>query len=73
LNLTKFRLGSICDIFDNNVSFIQTCTQVVPNCTPHSAANYIGLPVLLNLVGCVIGTLVLSPVLTAPAVGIICW
>jgi MFS transporter, putative metabolite:H+ symporter len=45
----------------------------VPNCTPHSAANYIGLPVLLNLVGYVIGTLVLSPVLTAPAVGIFCW
>ena len=49
------------DIFDINVSFIQTCTQIVPNCTPPSAASYIGLPVLLNLVGYVIGTLVLSP------------
>ena len=54
-------LFTFYDIFDINVSFIQTCTQIVPNCTPHSAANYIGLPVLLNLVGYVIGTLVLSP------------
>ena len=36
------------DIFDINVSFIQTCTQIVPHCTPPSAANYIGLPVLAN-------------------------
>ena len=54
-------LFTFYDIFDINVSFIQTCTQIVPNCTPHSTANYIGLPVLLNLVGYVIGTLVLSP------------
>ena len=54
-------LFTFYDIFDINVSFIQTCTQIVPNCTPHSAANYIGLPVLLNLVGYVIGTLILSP------------
>ena len=40
-------LFTFYDIFDINVSFIQTCTQIVPNCTPHSAANYIGLPVLL--------------------------
>ncbi len=49
------------DIFDINVSFIQTCTQIIPHCTPPSAANYLGLPVLLNLVGYVIGTLILSP------------
>jgi sugar transport protein len=49
------------DIFDINVSFIQTCIQIVPHCTPPSAANYIGLPVLLNLIGYVIGTLILSP------------
>ena len=53
-------LFTFYDIFDINVSFIQTCTQIVPNCTPPSAASYIGLPVLLNLVGYVIGTLVLS-------------
>ena len=54
-------LFTFYDIFDINVSFIQTCTQLVPNCTPHSATNYLGLPVLLNLVGYVIGTLILSP------------
>jgi len=54
-------LFTFYDIFDINVSFIQTCTQIVANCTPPSAANYIGLPVLLNLVGYVIGTLILSP------------
>ena len=54
-------LFTFYDIFDINVSFIQTCTQIVPNCTPPSAANYIGMPVLFNLVGYVIGTLVLSP------------
>jgi MFS transporter, putative metabolite:H+ symporter len=54
-------LFTFYDIFDINVWFIQTCSQMVPNCDAHSAANYIGLPVLLNLVGCVIGTLVVSP------------
>jgi MFS family permease len=54
-------LFTFYDIFDINVSFIQTCTQIVPHCTPPSAANYIGLPVLLNLVGYVIGTLILGP------------
>ena len=54
-------LFTFYDIFDINVSFIQTCTQIVSNCTPPSAANYIGMPVLFNLVGYVIGTLVLSP------------
>jgi MFS transporter, putative metabolite:H+ symporter len=54
-------LFTFYDIFDINVSFIQTCSQIVPSCTPASAANYIGLPVLLNLVGYVIGTLILGP------------
>jgi putative MFS transporter len=54
-------LFTFYDIFDINVSFIQTCSQIVPKCTPSSAANYLGLPVLLNLVGYVIGTLILSP------------
>ena len=54
-------LFTFYDIFDINVSFIQTCTQIVPHCTPPTAANYIGLPVLLNLVGYVIGTLILGP------------
>ncbi len=54
-------LFTFYDIFDINVSFIQTCTDLVPGCTPPHAEAYIGLPVLLNLVGYVIGTLVLSP------------
>jgi len=48
------------DIFDINVSFIQTCTQIVPGCTPAVASQSIGIPVLLNLVGYVIGALGLS-------------
>ncbi len=54
-------LFTFYDIFDINVSFIQTCIAIVPGCTPHTAAEYIGLPVLLNLIGYVIGTLILSP------------
>ncbi|MDQ2802386.1 MAG: MFS transporter [Pseudomonadota bacterium] len=54
-------LFTFYDIFDINVSFIQTCIAIVPGCTPPKSAGYIGLPVLLNLVGYVIGTLVLSP------------
>jgi MFS family permease len=54
-------LFTFYDIFDINVSFIQTCMQIVPGCTPESSAESLGLPVLLNLVGYVIGALVLSP------------
>lgn len=54
-------LFTFFDIFDINVSFIQTCVQIVPGCTPLNAASYLGLPVLMNLIGYVIGTLILSP------------
>ena len=54
-------LFTFYDIFDINVSFIQTCIEIVPGCTPESAADALGLPVLLNLVGYVIGSLVLCP------------
>src|SRR5574337_32742 len=54
-------LFTFYDIFDINVSFIQTCIVLVPGCTPESSAEFIGLPVLLNLAGYVIGTLILSP------------
>ncbi len=60
-------LFTFFDIFDINVSFIQTCTQIVPNCVPGGppgsvlASDKLGLPVLLNLVGYVIGALILSP------------
>src|SRR6266446_2246730 len=50
------------DIFDINVSFIQTCIQIVPKCTPEVASRSIGLPTLLNLVGYVIGALSLTAV-----------
>lgn len=54
-------LFTFFDIFDINVSFIQTCVQLVSGCTPPSSATYLGLPLLLNLLGYVIGALVLSP------------
>jgi MFS family permease len=50
------------DIFDINVSFIQTCLQIVPKCTPEIASQSIGIPTLLNLVGYVIGALVLTSI-----------
>jgi MFS transporter, putative metabolite:H+ symporter len=49
------------DIGDINVSFIQTCTQIVPACLPQTASQYIVLPVLLNLVGYVLGALAFAP------------
>src|SRR2546429_8934970 len=54
-------LFTFFDIFDINVSFIQTCIQLVPGCTPATSANYLGLPLLLNLLAYVVGALVLSP------------
>jgi putative MFS transporter len=60
-------LFTFFDIFDINVSFIQTCTQIVDKCVPGGppgsvlASDKLGLPVLLNLVGYVIGALILSP------------
>lgn len=54
-------LFTFFDIFDINVSFIQTCIQLVHGCTPATAGNYLGLPVLLNLAGYVVGALILAP------------
>ncbi|MGN6200539.1 MFS transporter [Humibacter sp.] len=54
-------LFTFYDIFDINVSFVQTCTQLVHGCTPETALTYLPLPTLLNLLGYVVGTLVLSP------------
>lgn len=50
------------DIFDINVSFIQTCAAIKTGCTPASAFNSLKLPVVLNLAGYVVGTLILSPI-----------
>lgn len=55
-------LFTFYDIFDINVSFIQTCVALSPGCTPETALASLPLPVVLNLLGYVVGTLVLSPV-----------
>ncbi len=67
-------LFTFYDIFDINVSFIQTCTQIVTKCLAGpppgltalpagfvGASAVLGLPVLWNLIGYVIGALALSP------------
>jgi MFS family permease len=54
-------LFTFYDIFDINVSFIQTCIGLVTGCTPETALGSLALPVILNLAGYVVGTLVLSP------------
>ncbi len=67
-------LFTFYDIFDINVSFLQTCTQIVPKCLAGpppgattlppgfvGASAMLGLPVLWNLIGYVIGALILSP------------
>ena len=67
-------LFTFYDIFDINVSFIQTCTQIVSHCLAGpppgatslppgfvQASDKLGMPVLWNLVGYVIGALLLSP------------
>lgn len=53
-------LFTFYDIFDINVSFIQTCEQLVQGCTPAVASQSIGLPTLLSVVGYVIGALLLT-------------
>ncbi len=55
-------LFTFFDIFDINVSFIQTCIALKPGCTPETALSSLSLPVFLNVVGYVIGTLILSPI-----------
>jgi MFS transporter, putative metabolite:H+ symporter len=55
-------LFTFYDIFDINVSFIQSCVDLKSGCTPHNALGALKLPLLLNLAGYVIGTLALSPV-----------
>ncbi|HEY6934947.1 MAG TPA: MFS transporter [Marmoricola sp.] len=54
-------LFTFYDIFDINVSFIQTCAEIKPGCTPETALGSLPLPVVLNLAGYVVGTLLLSP------------
>lgn len=54
-------LFTFYDIFDINVSFVQTCVQLVHGCTPPTALASLPLPTVLNLAGYVVGTLALSP------------
>jgi putative MFS transporter len=54
-------LFTFFDIFDINVSFIQTCAQIVPHCSPVTASSFLSIPVLVNLVGYVLGAIALTP------------
>jgi len=49
------------DIFNINVSFVQTCQALVDGCTPQTADQHIGLPILLSLIGYAVGALSLGP------------
>src|SRR5690242_9416743 len=49
------------DVFDINVSFIQSCVALKPGCTPANAETALRVPVVLNLAGYVIGALALAP------------
>jgi MFS family permease len=55
-------LFTFYDIFDINVSFIQSCVDLKKGCTPENAITTLRTPILLNLAGYVLGTLVLSPI-----------
>lgn len=48
--------------FNINVSFIQTCMQVKEGCTPATAGEALRLPVILFLVGYMVGCLLLAPI-----------
>ncbi|MEV6605912.1 MFS transporter [Kutzneria sp. NPDC051319] len=47
--------------FDINVSFLQTCGQIVPACTPAVAQSWLPLPVCAYLAGYVVGCLLIAP------------
>ena len=49
------------DVFDINVSFIQSCVALKPGCTPANAVTALRVPVVLNLAGYVTGALLLAP------------
>ena len=50
------------DVFDINVSFIQSCVALKHGCTPANAVTTLRVPVVLNLAGYVIGALALAPI-----------
>ena len=55
-------LFAFYDVFDINVSFIQSCVALKPGCTPANAITALRVPVVLNLAGYVVGALVLAPI-----------
>jgi len=55
-------LFAFYDVFDINVSFIQSCVALKHGCTPVNAVTALRIPVVLNLAGYVIGALVLAPI-----------
>ncbi|HTX12568.1 MAG TPA: MFS transporter [Solirubrobacteraceae bacterium] len=55
-------LFAFYDVFDINVSFIQSCVALKHGCTPANAVTTLRVPVVLNLAGYVIGALALAPV-----------
>jgi MFS transporter, putative metabolite:H+ symporter len=54
-------LFTFYDVFDINVSFIQSCIALKSGCAPENALDSLRVPVALNLAGYVVGTLALSP------------
>ena len=50
------------DVFDINVSFIQSCVALKHGCTPANAVTALRVPVVLNLAGYVVGALALAPI-----------
>src|ERR1700748_537772 len=55
-------LFTFYDIFDINVSFIQTCVALKPGCTPPTALDALNARLVRTLAASVVATLVLSPV-----------
>jgi MFS transporter, putative metabolite:H+ symporter len=55
-------LFAFYDVFDINVSFIQSCVALKPGCTAANALTTLRVPIVLNLLGYVVGALVLSPI-----------
>src|SRR5438309_1336883 len=55
-------LFTFYDIFDINVSWIQSCVQLRAQCTPGNAGQTLKTVLLLNLAGYALGTVVLSPI-----------
>ena len=54
-------LFTFYDIFDINVSWIQTCVEIKKGCTPQNAGASITNPILINLLAYIVGALAFSP------------